>query len=62
MVVNRNTAAVHLHGVEVWERLRELDLCVTGKVDVRLLGKGNSNSHGARPVHPIITMKSGVDQ
>ena len=26
------------------------------KVDVRLLGKGNSNSHGARPVHLIITM------
>ena len=27
-----------------------------GKVDVRLPGKGNSNSHGARPVHLIITM------
>jgi len=26
------------------------------KVDVRLPGKGNSNYHGARPVHPIITM------
>jgi len=26
------------------------------KVDVRLLGKGNSNSHGARPVHLINTM------
>ena len=26
------------------------------KVDVRLPGKGNSNSRGARPVHPIITM------
>ena len=26
------------------------------KVDVRLPGKGNSNSHGARLVHPIITM------
>ena len=25
------------------------------KVDVRLPGKGNSNSHGARPVHLIIT-------
>ena len=23
---------------------------------MRLTGKGNSNSHGARPVHPIITM------
>jgi len=26
------------------------------KVDVRLPGKGNSNSHGARPVHLVITM------
>jgi len=26
------------------------------KVDVRLPGKGNSNSLGARPVHLIITM------
>jgi len=26
------------------------------KVEVRLPGKGKSNSHGARPVHPIITM------
>jgi len=26
------------------------------KVDVRLPGKGNSNSHGARPVDLIITM------
>ena len=26
------------------------------KVDVRLPGKGNSNSHGARPVRVIITM------
>ena len=26
------------------------------KVDVRLPGKGNSNYHGARPVHLIITM------
>ena len=25
------------------------------RVDVRLPGKGNSNSHGARPVHLIIT-------
>jgi len=37
-------------------------------VDVRLPGKGNSNSNGARPVHLIITMikwirtsKSGVE-
>ena len=26
------------------------------KVDVRLPGKRNSNSHGARPVHLIITL------
>jgi len=26
------------------------------KVDIRLPGKGNSNSHGARPVHLIISM------
>jgi hypothetical protein len=26
------------------------------KVAIRLLGKKNSNSHGARPVHQIITM------
>ena len=26
------------------------------KVDVRLPGTGNSNSHGARPVHLVITM------
>jgi len=33
----------------------ELDITHTRKVDVRLPGKGNSNSHGARPVHLIIT-------
>ena len=27
------------------------------KVDIRLPGKGNSNSHGARPVHLIFSMK-----
>jgi len=33
------------------------------KVDVRLPSKGNSNSHGARPVHLIISMiKSGGGQ
>ena len=31
-----------------------------GKVDERLPGKGNSNSHGARPVHLIITMMKWV--
>ena len=31
-------------------------LTCSRKVDVRLPGKGNSNPHGARPVHRIITM------
>ena len=31
-----------------------------GKVDVRLPGKRNSNSHGARPIHLITTMIKGV--
>ena len=30
------------------------------KVDVRLPGKGNSHSKGARPVHLIITMKKWI--
>ena len=30
------------------------------KVDVRLPGKGNSTSHGARPVHLIITMMKWI--
>ena len=30
------------------------------KVDARLPGKGNSNSHGARPVHLIITMTKWI--
>ena len=34
---------------------RQYHVCIT-KIDVRLPGKGNSNSHGARPVHLIITM------
>ena len=37
----------------------EPEPCLAGatrKVDVRLPGKGDSNSHGARPVHLIITM------
>jgi len=33
---------------------------MTRKVDVRLPGKGNSNSHGARPVHLIITMMKWI--
>jgi hypothetical protein len=32
----------------------------TRKVDIRLHGKGNSNSHGARPVHLIITMMTRI--
>jgi len=36
---------------------RHVHLCRwTRKVDVRLPGKENSNSHGARPVHLFITM------
>ena len=31
-------------------------MIVVRKVDVRLPGKGNSDFHGARPVHLIITM------
>jgi hypothetical protein len=30
------------------------------KVDVRLPGKGNSNSHGARPVHRIISIMKWI--
>ena len=30
------------------------------KVNVRLPGKGNSNFHSARPVHPIITMMKWI--
>ena len=33
-----------------------MDSTTPRKVDVRLPGKGNSNSHGARPVHQIIKM------
>ena len=36
------------------------DTISTGKVDVRLPGKMNSNSHGARPVHQIITMPKRI--
>ena len=32
----------------------------TRKVDIRLPGKGNSNSHGARPVHLIISMMKWI--
>jgi len=36
--------------------LSSRDAVAYRKVDVRLPGKGNSNPHGARPVHLIITM------
>ena len=38
-------------GVQVYFFVR-----LRGGVDIRLPGKGNSNSHGARPVHQIISM------
>jgi hypothetical protein len=38
------------------ESNQEGDLEEHFEVDVRLPENGNSNSHGARPVHPIITM------
>jgi len=46
-----------VHLAPAWGRLvvRGVEL-VTRKVDIRLPGKGNSNSHGARPVHQIISM------
>ena len=39
------------------------DMADSRKVDVRLPGKGNSNDHGARPVHLITpTNKVNSDQ
>ena len=32
----------------------------TRKADIRLPGKGNLNSHGARPVHQIISMTKWI--
>ena len=50
----------HLPGVRVRDArpvcLRERQRLPRRKVDVRLPGKGNSNSHGARPVHQTIPM------
>ena len=34
----------------------EAKIASSRKIDIRLPGKGNSNPHGARPVHLIITM------
>ena len=39
----------------IWPHLRRRALKLR-MVDIRLPGKENSNSHGARPVHPIISM------
>jgi len=47
-----------LAGVEVRPRCIHQNLL--RKVDVRLPGKGDSNSHGARPVHLIITMTKWI--
>jgi len=44
----------HLGGVEV--EVGDIAREPAGKVEVRLPAKGNSNSHGARPVHLFITM------
>ena len=34
----------------------EFERCMNKSFDIRLPGKGNSNSHGAKPVHLIITI------
>ena len=51
---------IHLRGPP--EEARTVKGCGSkpGKVDVRLPGKRNSNSHGARPVHLIITMMKWI--
>ena len=43
-------------GLPTLPRLRFVDAPGTKAKNVRLPGKGNSNSHGARPVHLIIKM------
>jgi hypothetical protein len=48
---------VSFSGGEAWPRGAVVEgVGRIRKVDVRLTGKRNSNSHGARPVHLIITM------
>ena len=47
-VSRRSAARGHGSAMKVDMGLR---LRVSRKVDIRLPGKGNSNSHGARPVH-----------
>jgi len=52
----------------LWGQVDEYLLALDGakgltafrKVDIRLPGKGNSTSHGARPVHQIISMKQWI--
>ena len=52
-----DVAVVHeFDGVGRLLARRERHVPVPVKVDIRLPGKGNSNSHGARGVHLIITM------
>jgi len=57
IVIKKN---IRRRGVAPVFRTRQVDACVAlwglGKVDVRLPGKGNPITHGARPVHLIITM------
>ena len=43
-------------GVQVEENISTHDAGAPRKVDARPPGKGNSNLHGARPVHLITTM------
>jgi len=63
--VNAPPSPVRQSYTRAWSRtekahmplLSELDMYrTTRKVDVRVPGKGNSNSHGARPVQIIHTM------
>jgi len=61
----RNLHVIQVHGlgahrerklVPVASRALVVGRGVPRNEDVRLPGTGNPNSHGARPVHPIITM------
>ena len=42
--------------IYVYDTSYAVHVRVPKKVDIRLLGQGNSNSHGARLVHQIISM------
>ena len=55
IVTNQNTA-VELEAQTAEQMRYHLET----KVDTRLPGKGNSNSHGARPVHHIISMMKWI--